>query len=236
MTEGDQFALGYYHRGRGNSKLYLVTEDDMQTMYEQYSDAQEIPLWCDGIGETTESNPNSSDACSSQNSSTEPAKKRPRKESTTQGSKRAAIQEEVDEIYEQLRDKHTNRFTPIQLKLWANMLHVGTHKDYDLPPDVPMFGGGKKKTEKRSEVIDALSGIAEGITRAIRSPVPATVAPVTSTSNPPTDVGISPGKQVHLRSQLIGQIKQLHELLEVGAITIEFQAQKLPVLDKLQKL
>ena len=43
------------------------------------------------------------------------------------------------------------------------MLQIGTHKDYNLPPDVPMFGGGKKRHEKHSEVVDALSGIVEGI-------------------------------------------------------------------------
>ena len=119
------------------------------------------------------------------------------------------------------------------------MLQVGTHKDYDLPPDVPMFGGGKKRNEKRSEVVEALSGIAEGITRAMatRSPTPSTEPPATSISSPSTGVGISPGKQVYLRSQLIAQVKQLHELLEAGAITAdEFVAQKLPILDKLQNL
>ena len=47
------------------------------------------------------------------------------------------------------------------------MLQIKTHKDYNMLPDVPMFGGGKKRYEKHSEVVDALSGIAEGIVRAL---------------------------------------------------------------------
>ena len=31
-----------------------------------------------------------------------------------------------------------------------------------------MFGGGKKRHEKHSEVVDALSGISEGIVRALK--------------------------------------------------------------------
>ena len=62
--------------------------------------------------------------------------------------------------------KHANNYTPAQLHLWANLLQIGVHKDYNLPPDVSMFGGDKKRHEKHSEFVDALSGIAEGIVRA----------------------------------------------------------------------
>ena len=34
--------------GRGNSKIYLINENDMDTMYSQYAEAQKIQLWCDG--------------------------------------------------------------------------------------------------------------------------------------------------------------------------------------------
>ena len=108
----DNFSLGYYHKGRGNSKIFLINENDMDTMYSQYAEAQEIQLWCDG--------------------------------------------------------RCADKYTPAQLRLWvSNMLQIGTHKDYSMPPDVPMFGGGKKRYEKRLEVVDALSGIAEGIVRAL---------------------------------------------------------------------
>jgi len=45
------------------------------------------------------------------------------------------------------------------------------------------------------------------------------------------------GKQIQLRGQLITQIKQLHELLEAGAISLEeYNSQKAPILDKLNGL
>ena len=120
------------------------------------------------------------------------------------------------------------------------MLQIGTHKDYCTPPDVPMFGGGKKRPERHSEVVDALSGIAEGIVRALK-PQSGTQSPshatVSSQSTTTTCLGVSPGKQVQLRGQLITQIRQLHELLESGAISLEeYNSQKEPILKKLHGL
>ena len=31
-----------------NSKIYLINGNDMDTMYSQYAESQEIQLWCDG--------------------------------------------------------------------------------------------------------------------------------------------------------------------------------------------
>ena len=83
--------------------------------------------------------------------------------------------------------------------------------------------------EKLSEVVDGLSGITEDIVRALKphsgnqSPSRASVGSQSTT----TRASVSPGKQVQLRGQLITQIKQLHELLEAGAISLEeYNSQK----------
>ena len=56
---------------------------------------------------------------------------------------------------------------PLQFCLWANMLQLGIHGDYENLPNCPMVGeGGKKKSEKKSELVEALSGIAEGVMKA----------------------------------------------------------------------
>ena len=224
VPESDNFSLGYYQKERGNSKIFLINENDMDTMYTQYAEAQEIQLWCDGRCDKLDNT-----------DSVEPPKKRSSQDMCN--SKRSAIQEEVEEIHLKLKEKHADKYTPAQLRLWANMLQIGTHKDYNIPPDVPMFGGGKKRYEKHS-VVDALSGIAEGIVRVLKphsgtqSPTHASVS-----SQSTTCVGVSPGKQVQLRGQLITQIKQLYELLEAGAISLEeYNSQNAAILEKLHRL
>lgn len=41
-------------------------------------------------------------------------------------SKRRA-KEDVDDIFEELTDKHGSTYTTTQLRLWARMLHCGTY-------------------------------------------------------------------------------------------------------------
>ena len=51
-----------------------------------------------------------------------------------------------------------------------------------------------------------------------------------------TPVGISPGKIANLRSNYLQQLRDLHSLLESGAINDkEFQEQKMPILEQLRK-
>ena len=47
------------------------------------------------------------------------------------------------------------------------MLQLGTHRDYENPPNCLMVGGGrKKKPEKKFKLVEALTGIAEGVMKA----------------------------------------------------------------------
>ena len=50
-------------------------------------------------------------------------------------------------------------------------------------------------------------------------------------------LSLPPSKQAQLRGRLITQIKELRELLEAGAISLEeYNNQKVPILDKLHSL
>ena len=63
------------------------------------------------------------------------------------------------------------------------------------------------------------------------STVSATV-PSTSTSS-----SVSPAKVVDLRRNYLEQVKELHSLLECGALTeAEFEEQKVPILEQLKKM
>lgn len=58
----------------------------------------------------------------------------------------------------------------------------------------------------------------------------------TSVGSTQNSIGISPGKLANLRSNYLQQLRDLHSLLESGAINDrEFQEQKTPILDQLRK-
>ena len=153
----------------------------------------------------------------------------------------------MDEIFLELKEKHEKNYTAQQLRLWANMLQVGTWKDRDNPPKNPMFGYNRKSQAKPS-LTDALASVAEGLARAIGSRVQSP-SPITSSADqgsppqvtPPNarlaEMGVSPSKCAKLRSQYIEQLKQLHQLLELTAISKdEYDEQKGDILKKMHEL
>ena len=95
-------------------------------MYSKFKADSEILLWVE-IVEHHDSD-----------DSDEPDRKR--KKSTGSSSKKGE-KDSVDIIYDKLFSKHKESFSVPQLRLWARMIHCGTHEDYDNPPHVPMIIG-----------------------------------------------------------------------------------------------
>ena len=228
LVQNDDFDVGYY-KGRGSAKIWIKDEEDIKCMYEQHS-GSEVSLWCQGKHDDADT-------------PTDTGNKRKASSQDPRPLKRQAIRDEVDELFAVLQEKHGSTYTAAQLRLWANMLQVGTHRDTDNPPKVPMFG---LKTPKKTggALNEALASVEEGFMRAIKSPAQPTPSLSGSTSPPnnssrlPLDeIGVSPGKCASLRSQYIEQLKQLHQLLELTALSKEeYDEQKANILKKMQQL
>ncbi len=45
-------------------------------------------------------------------------------------------EEDVDEHYKTLTNKHGDTYSVPQLRLWARTLHCGTHDSYEPPPSI----------------------------------------------------------------------------------------------------
>ena len=69
----------------GNGKIWLVNSDDLKCIYEQYQKGGQIVLWCDGISEGEISLTG----------------KRKRDD-----ERRQEQEDEVEKVFESLRDKH----------------------------------------------------------------------------------------------------------------------------------
>ena len=122
VPDNTEFDFGYFKGGRGSAKVWIKSEEDLKSMYKTYVNEKEISLWCLGPekedGTTSVSNTNK------------------RKLHDRQGSKWQAIHHD---IFTSLKEKHGSTYNAAQLRLWANMLQIGTHRDYDEPPKVSMF-------------------------------------------------------------------------------------------------
>ena len=113
-------------------------------------------------------------------------------------------------------------------------------RSLDDPPDHPAFKTGRAKRPNQVQALTtAVTEMAKAVTAAGSGAPPSsgTASTLPSQTSPITTAGISPGKIANLRSNYLQQIRDLHSLYENGAITeIEFQEQKLPILEHLKKL
>ena len=96
------FNIGYFE-GRQQTKLWLVTNDDLKTMYSKYPEG-DVTLWCDGRLDGKEEGRSG------------------RKRDSRTDSKRLEKEDYVDEVYKDLKDKHGEKYDTPKLRLWSRMI------------------------------------------------------------------------------------------------------------------
>ena len=142
----------------------------------------EITLWCGG--RVSEEQPKTSGR----------KRKYETEDSTSSNSsKRAAKDEQIDKIVQKLREKHEDFSIP-QLRLWARMKLGGQHESLDNPPQIPLFTGNKKAPRRDSNSLsDALTNAATAV-----------VSLLGKKESPSTNVasGLSPAKRTHVWANL----------------------------------
>ena len=141
-------------------------------MYQKYPSG-EITLWCDGYTED------------------ETRGKRKRCDSSSGPSKRQKMEDEVDMVLKDLKEKHGSNFSTPQLRMWACMVSNDLHDDLEEPPNIPAFSSTPKRSRQPS-VSGAISGAAIAITKALGG------APMEDKSRG-CRAGVSPGKAIELR-------------------------------------
>lgn len=204
------------HGGKGR-KVWLFNDDDLHNMYKTHQKKKRILLWC-----YTEKA-----ASSHASRSTGPEKKgKGDNEGISKGgssyNSQLQKQEAVDKIFSQLKDKHSGKYKPEQLRTWAHMYHLGTHDSLECPPDKPFFRGNLRK--RSSSEIGSSSSSSDRTPESKRS--------AGTTAN-----GVSPRRQVNIRSELTDQLKKCQDLVETGGISKEvFDDLQHTILDDIKQL
>ncbi len=101
-----------------------------------------------------------------------------------------------------LTDKHESLYSIEKLNAWAHMLDIGKHDSYETPPDLPYFRGKAAK-----------KGVLSPESAAASSPG-ASSSSSSDAGAGPSGTGVSPGKRINMRTQLLSQMEQWHCLLE----------------------
>ena len=162
LKDTQEIDVGYIEPGHGSrGKLrWLSSTADLEDMYALFSsrNKKEILLWC---CPRKKEMPMQKPKPPATGNSTAP----------TQHQQHVSRLENVDNIFQQLREKHDN-FSDEQIRTWAHMISMHRHDSYELPPDKPFFRKRKvpkvpsgddgtgvspgKKLSMRSECIDQL--------------------------------------------------------------------------------
>ncbi len=77
------------------------------------------------------------------------------------------MEEELEDIFLKLKEKHSNDYSGPQLRLWARMLLAKTHDDFGKPPKVPMITGVVQKHPKKDSLTEAFTSAASAIASVI---------------------------------------------------------------------
>ena len=220
IPDGD-YNVGYFE-GSQHKKKWLVSSADLVAMYAHFKGKKHIPLWCDGKESATDSHDDE-----------RPRKKKQKKskDKDTHAKKVNEQEEELESVFQKLRERHGSKWSGPQYRLWARAIVSGVHESDDHPPNAPMFTGGLHKQPKES-LVDAFTGAATVIAKAIVAPK--ALQDVTATEH---SVHFSPGKKVDIRMKNLEQLRVLQNLMEDGILSQdEFTEQKRIVLQSLNNL
>ncbi len=150
-----EFKIGYLEKP-GHSKRWIEIVEDMEAMYHSHAVDDTYTLWCDGRKEGS----SSGQAQKRKNACDTDAAESP--------NKREKKEDEIETTFRTLREKHSDKFSDPQLRLWARMHANGLHYNLDNPPNVPAITGEptkRKREEKVQPFTDALAGAATVITK-----------------------------------------------------------------------
>ena len=139
-----QFDLGYY---RGNKRMWIRNNSDLSDLLVRSSEKDELTLWCEGISTkpTTSGKRKKKSSCASRpadyleissdsDSSTDKPKAKKKKKTLLEEK-----QDRIDEIVDELREKHRSQYTSLQYRVWAETIVASQHKDTDKPPRGSFF-------------------------------------------------------------------------------------------------
>ena len=117
----------------GNSVINIRSADDLR---EVWSSIQNIVLWCNGLKVVTAAQGTKRQSTSVEDESDDDDQKKASK-SKKDGAEVEAV---VESLIEKLRHIHRDSgYSPMQLRIWAEMHNGGLHPSLEEPPTSSMF-------------------------------------------------------------------------------------------------
>ena len=202
------FDVGVYH---GNNIVSIRSKEDVMDVWKDIKDGVKVILWCDGLrahkGKRNKTPLTDDDDSDGERAQTGPKYKKKKLKKTEER------EDKVHDRIKQLKEKHGNSFSPMQLRIWSEMIVGEVHSSLDEPPNTSMFirAGNTATTKKKDHcgTAHALTEVATAIASAL-SPAP-----------PSCGRGSSPAKLIEGRSKCYKQLSELKNLNLNGILSNE---------------
>ena len=237
--------IGYF---KGNKRVWMCTGDDYSEILGKLRSGSTITLWCEcspGRKRAVESDEHSdSDSDGTQKNSSSTLKRR-----------RKSLSEEknacVQEIFQKLKAQHGDKYTGPQYRLWAEAIDVNQHQVMMNIPKALSFLLCKnvltvlKKSGSSDVLTTAVTTLATSLAAALQPPCSessnGSAHKSAGSSTPPQRISgspiITPVRAAQLKTTYISQLKELHSLVEIGALTPEqYEDQRDSNLQQMSKL
>ena len=216
-----QYDVGYV---RGTNVVRVRTAEDLDELWALLRKPQNnVAIWCDGLTEET----------TITTAAATPSRKRSKSAEAPEmaSKKRVDTQERVQTLVNQLKDKHSTRYTPMQYRIWGELIVGGQHVSMDEAPDNSMFNRASGGTKNKPK--DIQLPVAQALTEAATA--------LTSVLSPKLPTGhiqkSSPAKLIENRSGLYKQLSELQALKSDGIFTEEeYASEKAAIMEILRKL
>ena len=228
----DEFDVGYY---QATTVVTIRSPQDVMEVWNDVKKGVKVILWCDGLKEsnptTSKSRKRSKKKIDSDSDSDEDAVVVT--SGRTAKKKKSDKDEQLEKIVTELKDLHEQQYTPMQYRIWGEMIIGGLYSSKTDAPNTSMFSrAGGKEPKKKSEVAEALGEVAKHLSSAIAGAVPSGKRSTSSCS-----VVTSPAKSIDNRSKCYKQLGDLSELRNSGVLTEdEYLREKEAVMITLKKL
>ena len=128
-----EFAVGYM---KGNSKVSIISSVDMDEVWASVEKGDSVSLWCEKVRmrskrkakDDSGSNSDSDDSSDADASSHKTKKKKKRRKKKQKLSAMEERNERIENIISSLREKHGDKFTMIQYRMWSELMDNGKHR------------------------------------------------------------------------------------------------------------
>ena len=227
------FDVGFMN---GNSVISIRNQEDLSEIWVDLCKGKKVMLWCDGLNVDSvtgkrkrspglDGNETDEESCES-----EKTVSKKKKRSCAQDER----EEQVKDTIDKLREKHGTRYSPMQFRIWSEMLQGGIHSSLTDCPTSSMFvrAGGETGTGRKKD--NSIGEIVKEAAVAISSAFSSRPSLQPSSGNP---LGSSPAKLIDSRSKCYKQLSDINNLKLSGILTEEeYCAEKEADLSVLRKL